>query len=91
MFDWTRVDNVDRCSNLSLEEFIEKYERPNKPVIFDSYFLICKLDIGHYHGHHSKVKEGNIHLSLTSLQKKMASSQSMDARKAYSKLWRYSL
>ena len=30
---WGEVDNVDRRSNLSLEEFIQEYEIPNKPVI----------------------------------------------------------
>ena len=30
---WSSVDNVDRRSNLTLEEFIEEYEKPGKPVI----------------------------------------------------------
>ena len=30
---WLEVDNVDRRSNLSLAEFREQYEIPNKPVI----------------------------------------------------------
>ena len=30
---WTTVDNVDRRSDLTLEEFVEQYERPGKPVI----------------------------------------------------------
>jgi len=30
---WTQVDNIDRRSNLSLEEFISQYEIPNKPVV----------------------------------------------------------
>lgn len=32
--EWvTGVENVDRKSNLSYEEFVEAYEKPNKPVI----------------------------------------------------------
>lgn len=30
---WSHRDNIDRRSNLSLEEFIEEYEKPGKPVI----------------------------------------------------------
>jgi hypothetical protein len=30
---WLAVDNVDRRSNLSLEDFIEQYERRNRPVV----------------------------------------------------------
>ena len=30
---WTERDTVERRSNLSLEEFIEEYEKPSKPVI----------------------------------------------------------
>lgn len=30
---WTRVDNIDRRSGLSIEQFIAEYEIPNKPVV----------------------------------------------------------
>eukprot|EP01116_Phalansterium_solitarium_P024701 TRINITY_DN9122_c0_g1_i1.p1 TRINITY_DN9122_c0_g1~~TRINITY_DN9122_c0_g1_i1.p1 ORF type:complete len:544 (-),score=183.17 TRINITY_DN9122_c0_g1_i1:210-1841(-) len=30
---WTHTENIDRRSNLSLEEFIAEYEQPNRPVI----------------------------------------------------------
>jgi len=30
---WLEVDNVDRRSGLSLEEFVAQYEKPNRPVI----------------------------------------------------------
>ena len=30
---WGEVDNIDRRSNLSVEEFIQEYEIPNRPVI----------------------------------------------------------
>ncbi|PRP78260.1 hypothetical protein PROFUN_13870 [Planoprotostelium fungivorum] len=30
---WATYENIERRSNLSLEEFIEKYEKPNRPVI----------------------------------------------------------
>jgi hypothetical protein len=30
---WLEVENIDRRAGLSLEEFREKYERPNRPVI----------------------------------------------------------
>ena len=33
LYQWSKIDNIDRRSNLSLEEFIEQYEKPNKPVI----------------------------------------------------------
>eukprot|EP00050_Salpingoeca_kvevrii_P013581 m.29581 g.29581 ORF g.29581 m.29581 type:complete len:509 (-) comp5111_c0_seq2:77-1603(-) len=31
--EWTAVNNIERRSNLSLAEFIEQYEKPNKPVV----------------------------------------------------------
>lgn len=31
--EWLSVDNIDRRSNLSVEEFVAEYEEPNKPVI----------------------------------------------------------
>lgn len=33
MSPWANVENVDRRSNLSLEEFITQYGTPNIPVI----------------------------------------------------------
>jgi hypothetical protein len=30
---WSEVDNIDRRSNLSVEDFIKEYGEPNKPVI----------------------------------------------------------
>jgi hypothetical protein len=33
MSPWTSFENVDRRSNLSLEEFITQYGEPNIPVI----------------------------------------------------------
>ena len=30
---WLEVENIDRRSGLSLEAFVEEYERPNRPVI----------------------------------------------------------
>lgn len=30
---WISTDNIERRSNLSLAEFIEEYEKPNKPVL----------------------------------------------------------
>eukprot|EP00164_Ancoracysta_twista_P015423 GFYU01025490.1.p2 GENE.GFYU01025490.1~~GFYU01025490.1.p2 ORF type:complete len:277 (-),score=49.41 GFYU01025490.1:13-843(-) len=30
---WVKLENIDRRSNLSLNDFIEQYETPNKPVI----------------------------------------------------------
>jgi hypothetical protein len=31
--EWLEVDNIDRRSNISVVEFIDQYERPNRPVI----------------------------------------------------------
>jgi hypothetical protein len=31
--EWLNVDSIDRRSNLSLQTFIEEYDRPNRPVI----------------------------------------------------------
>lgn len=30
---WTGPENIDRVSNITVEEFIEKYAKPNKPCI----------------------------------------------------------
>jgi hypothetical protein len=42
---WASEYNIERRSNLSLEEFIEQYEIPNKPVILTDivpkYVLFC--------------------------------------------------
>ena len=31
--EWLMVDNIDRRSNLCIQEFVDEYEEPNKPVI----------------------------------------------------------
>lgn len=31
--EWLQVDNIDRRSGLSVEDFVLQYERPNRPVI----------------------------------------------------------
>jgi hypothetical protein len=33
LMKWTRIDNIDRRSGLTLEQFITEYEIPNKPVV----------------------------------------------------------
>ena len=38
--DWLSVDNIDRRSNLSVEDFIREYEEPNIPVVITD--VACK-------------------------------------------------
>lgn len=37
--EWLLVDNIDRRTNLSVQEFINSYEEPNKPVIITDALL----------------------------------------------------
>jgi hypothetical protein len=52
---WLSVDNVERRSNLSRQEFIDSYERKNRPVVITDVVrssLMTKSDDGSVVSHH---------------------------------------
>jgi len=45
---WVKTSNIDKRSNLTVEEFIEKYEKPNIPVVIQdivpkSFFFVLSV------------------------------------------------
>lgn len=68
--DWLSTDNIDRRSNLSVEDFIKEYEEPNKPVlllgVLDSWPAISNWDREYLLKHAGEVDfaAGPIHLKL---------------------------
>lgn len=45
---WANYENIDRRSNLTLEEFVEQYEKPNRPVIITDVvpkWVFCEISV----------------------------------------------